>query len=201
MDHRALPRGHSTTPLVFQDSGSSGCGGGGGGAVSSVTAGASGSITVSPTTGPTVVDLSPAAAATALANLTGSSAAPIPVTMAALQGALTAANAQLVSAAVPTGPTNDYAPTGFGTTTAVLYLTPASGGSTLNGLLAGSPMQQVFIVNAEAAGGSDAITLINQSSSDTTPANRFLAAGNLIIVPGGGVDCLDLPTVNVWWCH
>jgi hypothetical protein len=196
------PEVATTSPLVFQDSGSSGCGGGGGGAVSSVTAGASDNLTVSPTTGATVVDFASQAAGTACANVTGSPGIPsCGVTMPQLQAALTAANAQLVSAAMPTGPTSDYAPTGFGTTTAVLYLTPASGGSVLDGLIAGSAMQQIFIVNAEAAGGADTIELVNQSSSDSTPANRFFAAGNLVIVPGGGVNCLYLPTADYWWCH
>jgi hypothetical protein len=115
-----------------------------------------------------------------------------------------AANAQLVTATGVTGPTYDYNPSGFGATTAILYITPASGGSTYGGLAAGSAMQQVFIVNAEAAGGSDAIYLLNQSSSDSIAANRFLtsATSSLAIPPGGGVDCIYLAsTIDRWWCH
>lgn len=176
--------------------------GSGGGAVSSVSAGSSGSMSVTPTTGAVVVDLAPAANGSVLANVSGSSAAPVATSLTSFQSAMTAANAQLVTATAPTGPTNDYSPVGYGTTTAVLYLTPATGGSTINGLVAGSAMQQVFFVNAEAAGGGDNITLINQSSSDTTAANRFMASGNLVIPPGGGVDCLYLAsTITRWWCH
>lgn len=191
----------STAPLQIQDTGSP-CGAGGG-AVSSVSAGGSGSVTVTPTTGAVVVDLASQSAGTMCANLTGSAGVPTcNNSMTGLQTALTTANAQIVTATVPTGPTNDYTPAGFGTTTAVLYLTPTSGGSTLNGLLAGSAMQQVFLVNAEAAGGADAILLINQSASDTTAANRFFAAGNLVLPPGGGVDCIYLAsTITRWWCH
>jgi hypothetical protein len=143
-------------------------------------------------------------ATTVVANITGSPAVPIAVTLAAFQGALTAANAQVVAASPASGPINDYAPSGFGTTTAVLYLTPASGGSILNGLLAGSAMQQVFIVNAQAAGGGNNIYLVNQSASDTTAANRFLTSATtaLAIPAGGRVDCLYLAgSINFWQCQ
>jgi hypothetical protein len=172
-----------------------------GGAVSSVTAGTSGSVSASPTTGAVVVDLASQSAGTMCANLTGSAGAPTcGNTMASLQSALTAANALEVSATLSSGATNNYSPTGYGTTTAILNLTPASGGSSLTGLAAGSAMQQIFIINAEAAGGTDNITLTNQSSSSTA-ANRFLASGNLVIPPGGGVQCLYRSSVSYWWCH
>jgi hypothetical protein len=180
--------------------------GSGGGAVSSVSAGSSGLISSTPTTGAVVVDVASVAANTVYANLTGSSATPTAATMTALQSALVTANAQLCAATAPTGPTNDYSPTcssgSYGTTTAVLYFTPTSGGSTIDGLVAGSAMQQILIINAEAAGGSDSILLINQSSSDSTAANRFLASGNLVIPAGGRVDCVYLAsTVTRWQCH
>jgi hypothetical protein len=110
----------------------------------------------------------------------------------------------VVAATGVTGPTYDYSPTGFNTTTAVLYITPASGGSTYGGLAAQSALQQVYIVNAEAAGGADNIILLNQSSSDTTAANRFLtsATTSLAIPPGGRVLCVYLPsTVSRWSCQ
>lgn len=110
----------------------------------------------------------------------------------------------VVAATAATGPTNDYSPSGFGTTTAVLYLTPTSGGSTLDGLVAQNALQQVYIVNAEAAGGADNILLVNQSSSDSTAANRFLtsATTSLAIPPGGRVLCVYLPsTVSRWSCQ
>jgi hypothetical protein len=110
----------------------------------------------------------------------------------------------VVAATGATGPTNDYAPTGFNTTTAVLYITPAAGGSTYNGLVAQNSLQQVYIVNAEAAGGADNIFLVNQSSSDTTAANRFLTSAtvSLAIPPGGRVLCVYLPSaVSRWQCQ
>lgn len=174
----------------------------GSGAVSSVTAGSSGSVTASPTTGAVIVDLASQATATVLGNVSGSSAAPTAVSMTSLQSALVAANATLVSATAPTGPTNDYSPAGWGTNVAFLYLTPTAGGSTINGLVAGSNAQQVFVINAEAAGGSDNLILKNQSTSDTTAANRFMASGDLAIPPGGGVSCIYLAgSVTRWWCH
>jgi hypothetical protein len=159
-------------------------------------------ISVSPTTGAVVVDVATQGAYTVMGNCTNASAAPTACSMSNLQAALVAQNATIVTATAPTGPTNDYSPAGWGSTVAVLYLTPTAGGSTLNGLVAGSSMQQVFIINAEAAGGADNLILINQSSSDTTAANRFMASGDLAIPPGGGVQCLYLAsTITRWWCH
>jgi hypothetical protein len=198
----------STSPLEIADAGA-GCGTGGGGAVSSVSAGPSGSVSVSPTTGATVVDLASQSAGTVCANLTGSSAAPICTnTMPNLQAALVSANANILCASPGSAPVVDYSPTDtcgsitWGATVGILYLTPATGGSTLDGLVAGSSMQQIFIINAEAAGGADNILLANQSSADSTASNRFLAAGNLVIIPGGGVNCLYLAgLITRWWCH
>lgn len=114
------------------------------------------------------------------------------------------AGGAVVTATGVTGPTNDYSPAGFGPTTGVLYLTPAAGGSTYNGLAAQSSLQQVYIVNAEAAGGADNILLANQSASDTTAANRFLTSAtvSLAIPPGGRVLCVYLPSaVSRWSCQ
>jgi len=141
-------------------------------------------------------------AGTVLANITGAGAVPVGVSLASFQSALISANSTTVTATVPTGPTNDYSPTGWGTNVGVLYATPTAGGSTLNGLVSGSDKQQVFIINAEAAGGTDSIVLRNQSTSDTTAANRFMATADLAIPAGGGVMCLYLQgSVNRWWCH
>lgn len=157
------------------------------GGVSSVTAGSSGLLTISPTTGAVVADVSAIADYSVIGNGTNSTAKPTALGMQGLAASLVAVNENIVSATLGTGPINDYDPSGWGTTVAVLYLTPASGGSTLDGLVAGSNMQTVLIINAEAAGGSDDITLENQSSSDSTAANRFMGSGNLSIVPGGRV--------------
>jgi hypothetical protein len=143
--------------------------------------------------------------ATVVGNVSGSTATPTAVTMTALQAALITANANVVTDAAPgTGPLNDYSPTGYGTTTAVLYITPASGGTTINGIVAGSAMQQLFIVNAQAAGGADLIKLANQSASDTTAANRLLtsATTSLGIPAGGRVGCIYLAgSITRWSCQ
>jgi hypothetical protein len=60
------------------------CGSGGGGAVDKVSAGASGLLTSSPTTGNVVVDVAPIATKTVLANTTGSTAVPSADTITAL---------------------------------------------------------------------------------------------------------------------
>jgi hypothetical protein len=162
-------------------------------------------VTLTNGTGLPLSGLATQAANTVVMNNTGSSAAPTAVTMTALQAALITANANIVTDAAPgSGPINDYSPTGYGTTTAVLYVTPAAGGTTIDGIVAGSAMQQLFIVNAEAAGGADVIKLVNQSASDTTAANRFLtsATTSLGIPAGGRVDCIYLAgSINRWSCQ
>ncbi len=169
------------------------------GAVASVSAGSSGMLTISPTTGAVVADLAAASTGTVVANISGSTGVPTDNSLASFQAAMVAATAQEVSATAATTQ-NNYAPPGFGTTTAFLNITPASGGSTITGLLAGSNMQQVFLKNAEAAGGSDNIILNNQSSSSST-ANQFLLSGNAVIPPGGRWDCIYRTSVNVWDCQ
>lgn len=102
----------------------------------------------------------------------------------------------------PASSVNDYAPAGFTVATGVLYLTPSSGGTTLTGLLAGNNLQEVYIINAQAAGGADLIKLVNQSASSTA-ANRFLTSAtvSLAIPPGGRVLCINLPSVTRWSCQ
>lgn len=155
-------------------------------------------------TGLPLAGLATQTTATVVANTSGSTAAPTAVALTAFQTAMILANANLVSDSPAAGPLNDYNPAGFGTTVAVLYLTPTAGGTTLNGLVAGSNMQQVFIINAQAAGGADLIKLVNQSASDPTAANRFLtsATTSLAIPAGGRVDCIYLAgSINRWSCQ
>ena len=190
-----LSNGTTSAP-TFQS-----CPGGGGGAVSSVSAGTSGTLSVSPTTGATVVDLASAAAFTVVGNSTSSPAVPVATGMQALAGAMVTVNENTIAATLSSGATNDYSPGGWGSTVAYLHLTPAAGGSTLNGLVAGSNMQTVLIDNAEAAGGADNIILANESTSDTTAANRFHSSGYLVIPPGGRVVCVDSSTLARWSCQ
>jgi hypothetical protein len=205
---------------ILEDSGA-GCGGGGSSAFSSLTSGTnttmaavcgtgcsiavSGSGTNQATSLTALTGLPTEATATVLANTSGSTASASAVTLPNFQAAMIAANAQLVTDSPAAGPINDYNASGnFNTATAILYLTPTTGGTTLDGLVAGSSMQQVFIINAEAAGGADQIFLANQSASDSTAANRFLtAATNELGIPAGAaVDCIYLTSsINRWWCH
>lgn len=161
--------------------------------------------TLTNATGLPLAGLATQVTATVVANTSGSTAAPTAVSLTSFQAALVAANANLVADATPgSGPLNDYSPTGYGTTTSVLYITPAGGGTTIDGIVAGSNMQQVFIINAEAAGGADLIKLVNQSASDTTAANRFLTSAtvSLAIPPGGRVGCIYLAgSINRWSCQ
>lgn len=158
---------------------------GAGGAVSSVS-GSGGVVGVSPTTGATVVSLLPQAVNCTVANTTGGSASPLCVTLTNFQAAMIVANAKLVTDPTPgTTTAIPYNPSGFGTSTGRLYVTPAAGGTTMPSLLAGSDGQQLVICNAEAAGGNDPIFILNQSTQDTTAANRFEDVGTVLIQPGG----------------
>lgn len=280
----------------------------GGTGVTSVTAGSSGDLSISPTTGPVVADLASQANNTVIANVSGSAGAPTAVSLATFQGALVSANAQTVSPTPATGPINDWDPTllsppvqsnaststtggslaaatyfyeitalnargettvsneksvtttgstssntitwaavvgatsyrvyrgtsasgesvyyapgnvttyvdtgatstagsppgtngtgGAILTTAFAYTTPPTGGTTIDGMVAGSNGQQTFITNTEVNGvGTDNITLKNQSSSDSTAANRFSAPGDITVGPGGTADCVYL-SVNLRW--
>lgn len=282
----------------------------GGTGVTSVTAGSSGDLSISPTTGAVIADLASQANNTVLANVSGSSGAPTAVSLATFQGALVSANAQTVSPTPTTGPVNDWDPTllsppvqsnattsttggslaaatyyyeitalnargettvsneksvtttgstssntitwaaivgatsyrvyrgtsagaenvyyapgnvttyldtgatstggsppgsngtgGAIVTTAFAYTTPPSGGTTIDGMVAGSNGQQTFVTNTETAGvGTDNIVLKNQSSSDSTAANRFSAPGDITVAPGGTADCVYLSVNSRWNC-
>lgn len=91
---------------------------------------------------------------------------------------------------------NDYDPgSGFPTGIGRLDLTPAAGGSTITGLLAGSDAQMLLVGNLS---GVDVITLVNQSASSAAP-NRFRYAGDISIVPGETIVlCYYAGTINRW---
>ncbi|MDE2104658.1 MAG: hypothetical protein KGL39_45905, partial [Patescibacteria group bacterium] len=101
------------------------------------------------------------------------------------QGVMIAQNAQTYTPTLASGATSDWDPTAGSITTAgFVYATPNAAGSTVNGIVAGSEKQQFKLCNA-AALGSDAawIILENQSSSDTTAANRLMGSGNNVLGP------------------
>ena len=110
---------------------------------------------------------------------------------AAVQAAIIAANAKTYSPTIGAGATNDWDPSaGTGiTTVGLVNATPNAAGSLLDGVLAGSDKQQFILCNATAAPASpysattSYIVLENQSSNDSTAANRLLMAGNAVLGP------------------
>lgn len=219
---------HANTSGVVSGTGSD-CGAGGSTAFSALTTGTNTTAAMTVGTGGSIVTtgtgtvaatslgslsgLPSQAAATVLMNNTGSSATPTAVTLANLQAAQIAANAQACTPTLVTGPTNDFDPTTTGTTCAisgagitnvgVIAAAAASGSSTFNGMLAGSGLQEVVWFNNATAGSGNSITLKNQSSSDTTAANRFGMAGDLVIPPQQYAICfyVTAASINRWACR
>lgn len=206
--------GQTSTGKVVASSGACGTSSG---AVSSITAGSSGDLNITPTTGAAIADLASQANATVCANVSGSSGIPAcNTTLPALQGALNAANATTCTPTLAAGATNDFDPTTGGTActlsgaamtnVGVVWATPNSSGSTLDGILAGSDKQQVWLCNAAALGTTNGwILLENQSSSEATAANRLMGAGNetlgpqacvMLVYLSGSIDRWSLERVS-----
>jgi len=202
---------------ILEDSGNT-CGGGGGSpAFSSITAGTNttaamvvgsgsslaptGTGTIAATSLSALTGLPTIANNDILGNNSGSTAAPSALTGGNVQAILVAANFGYISDTPAAGPINDYSPTGFGNSSGWIDIQPATGGTTIDGLVAGVDGQAVLIANDEATTGTDNVTLVNQSSSDSTAANRFRAAGNLLIPPGGRVLCIYRTAFSRWSCQ
>jgi hypothetical protein len=176
----------------------------GSGAVSSVSAGSTGLLTVSPTTGSVVADVANMAGYTVIGNGSGSTAAPTALGMPGLANAFVAVNETVISATAGAGPLTAWNPAGWGTNVAYIHVTPASGGTTICSLLSnGSPMQTVFIDNTETPGtGADPIIIENECTSDSTAANRIHGAGSILISPGGSAILVDeTTTLHRWVAH
>lgn len=90
---------------------------------------------------------------------------------------------------------DDYAPTGYvaGTTNRML-LTPASGGTTLNGLLAAPDGWAVLLVNTS---GADSI-LVGHLASDTA-VNEFNCSEGQSQLIGPLSSALVVYIANKWW--
>lgn len=174
---------------------------GAGGSVSSVTAGSTNLLNVTPTTGSVIADLASIGGYTVLANTTSSAATPTASTMQNMASAWVAVNETALTVTPGAGPTSDYNPVGFGSTVAYLHVNPASGSSVLRGLVAGSNMQTLVIDNAEAPGGADLLVLNNEDGTDATAANRFHAPGNVYLTSGARVICLYTTVLNRWQCQ
>jgi hypothetical protein len=109
----------------------------------------------------------------------------------AAQAALISSNAVTYSPTLASGATNDWDPSGGSGVTTVGFanVTPNASGSTVDGVAAGSDKQQFMLCNAAAlpstpfAATTNYIILENQSSSDSTAANRLAMAGNIVLGP------------------
>lgn len=176
--------GQTSTGKVVASSGACGTSSG---AVSSITAGSSGDLNITPTTGAAVADLASQANATVCANVSGSSRIPAcNTTLPALQGALNAANVTTCTPTLAAGATNDFDPTTGGTActlsnaaiTNVGYVSaiPGSGGSTLDGILAGSDKQQIWLKDNAPVGPP------NQTAPSTATTGGTVAAGTYYLV-------------------
>lgn len=82
----------------------------------------------------------------------------------------------LVSATV-----NDYNPATFGVGVGRVDVTPASGGTTLTGWIAGGDGQIVLVTNISA---TDFLTLANQNAGSSA-INRFRGSGDISLPPFG----------------
>lgn len=172
------------------------------GAVSSVTAGTSNLLNITPTTGTVVADIANLGGYTFIGNPTASTAAPVAATMQNVAAAWVAVNETSLTVTPGAGPVADYNPAGWGSTVAYLHVNPAAGNSVLRGLVAGSSMQTVIIDNSEATGsGTDFVVLNDEDATDTTAANRFHATGNLYIPSGGYALCTYTTVLNRWLCR
>jgi hypothetical protein len=107
---------------------------------------------------------------------------------AAIAGTYLAAN-------TASGSTNDFNPSGFGSTVNRLDLDPNAGNSTLTGLIAGVDNQIVLISNVDA---TNSLTLSNQDAGSAA-ANRFRASDSFTLLPGGAIWIVYYAgTVNRW---
>lgn len=80
------------------------------------------------------------------------------------------------------GSTNDYNPSGFGSTVNRLDIDTTAGDATLTGLIAGIDNQILIISNI----GANLLTLSNQDAGSAA-ANRFRASDSFTLVSGGSI--------------
>lgn len=102
----------------------------------------------------------------------------------------------LLAYSAPTATVNNAAPAGFGPGVGRLDVALGAGAATaITGLIAGVDGQPLVIRNTDAA---NALTLTNQAAGSTA-ANRFAAAGDTVLAPGGAVTLIYYAgTVNRW---
>lgn len=113
---------------------------------------------------------------------------------AAVPGAGPVSATFYVAANLAAGSTNNYAPTGFDTTTGILNINPNAGESTLTGLLAGTNGQRLVIRNANAAN----LLNLNNADAGSAAANQFLIGANLTLEPGQSVQAIYSGDLTSW---
>lgn len=112
----------------------------------------------------------------------------------ALNTALIAATQTTCADSPGAGPIVAYNPSCWGTTVGVLNVTPASGGTTICSLVAGSDKQNVLVKNV----GTSPIFITNECSSDSTVQNRFDMEANFMIGPGGLASITAVTATARW---
>jgi hypothetical protein len=95
------------------------------------------------------------------------------------------------------GSTNDFAPTGFDSTTGILNIDPNAGESTLTGLLAGVNGQRLTIINASA---TNALNL-NTADAGSAAANQFQIGVNLTLEPKQSASAIYSGDLSLWIVH
>lgn len=152
-------------------------------------------------TGVPLSSLTTQAAGTVVANVSASTASPTAVSMANLQSALISANAITYTPTLTSGATNDWDPSGGSgiATVGFVNAAPNASGSTVDGVLAGSDKQQFILCDSAALGtAAEYIILENQSSSDSTAANRLAMAGNLVLGPQMCAEFTYVSGISRW---
>lgn len=114
---------------------------------------------------------------------------------------VTALNTAIVTATQTTcadspaaGPLVAYNPSCWGTNVRVLNITPASGGTTICSLVAGSDKQNVIVKDV----GTSPIFISNECSADATAQNRFDMEANFMIGPGGMASITAVTATARW---
>ena len=123
------------------------------------------------------------------------------LTPAQVQAMLVTANSATFTPAPAAGPITDWDPTAAAgiSTAGLVYATP-SANSVIQGMLAGSNMQELVLYNASS---SFTIDLVMQSGSEATAGNRFTGPGTDIILGFNmRAICFYLGgSVNRWNCQ
>lgn len=95
-------------------------------------------------------------------------------------GGVTAFGAQMSDAAPGSGPINNYAPPGFGSTTGILDITPPAGGTIINGIQPGYAGQPVVVRNRSA---TDPLQFNNEAAGPSAAWRIQTVSAGFIVDP------------------